>query len=316
MTMQSLLREHSALGLPRCPRETWQLARESTSGMARMPKWRLGLALMLAGATTLSIPERAHAQNFPTSVVQIGAWTIVATAVDRTFQACMVRRVQHDGFTLNVGLNVDGTQFLAVAATHWTLAARRTYPVSLKIGSRTFAVTGTATDTRVLLLQPPADFFAALQSGQQLNVSANQYYFPVDLDGVEKAAARLPDCVREYTGSTLPPPSPPQPSARQQSTPTKPAAVDLSALIVRVKPGQPVYPEAARRAGQQGKILMKVQFGTTGIPEMITVDQSSGYSTLDSAAIDSVKAMRIDPYVVDGKASPVTVAIPLQFILQ
>jgi hypothetical protein len=128
------------------------------------PGWRLCLALLLASTTTVALSERAHAQNFPTSVVQIGAWTLFTTAVDRTFQACLVRRIQHDGFAVNIGLNLDGTQFLAIAATHWTLVARRAYPTSLKLGSRSFDATGTATDTRVLMLHPPVDFFAALKS--------------------------------------------------------------------------------------------------------------------------------------------------------
>jgi TonB family protein len=293
------------------------LVREPRTSIATgITGWRPALALLLASIATVVTPERTHAQNFPTSVVQIGAWTLVATAVDRTFQACVVRRIQHDGFALNVGLNVDGTQFLAIAATHWTLVARRTYPTSLKIGPRAFDVTGTATDTRVLMLQPPADFFAALKSGQQLNVTVNQQYFPVDLDGVEKAVARLPGCVKEYTGSTLPaPPPPPERSARQQSAPPKPAPVDLSMLIVKVKPADPVYPVEARRAKQQGKVLMRIQFGTTGIPEVITVDQSSGYSALDNSAIDSVKAMRIEPYIVDGKPTPTAVLVPIRFLL-
>jgi protein TonB len=144
----------------------------------------------------------------------------------------------------------------------------------------------------------------------------NQQYFPVDMDGIEKAAARLPGCVKEYTGSVLPAPSPPERSTRQHPAPPNPGAVDLSMLIVKVKPADPVYPVEARRAQQQGKVLIKVQFGTTGIPELIIVDQSSGYSTLDSAAIDSVKAMRIEPYIIDGKPSPIMVQVPLRFILK
>lgn len=291
------------------------MACKSTSKWGRMPAWRPGLALLLAVATTTVTPGRAQAQNFPASVVQIGAWTLVATAVDRKFQACTIRRVQHDGFIINVGLNFDGTQFLAIGSPQWTLVRSRTYPTSLRIGSRTFDVMGMATDARVLMLEPPVDFFVALKSGQQINVTANQHYFPVDLDGIEKAAARLPGCVGEYAGSTLPAPSPQTPATRQTTPSGKQEGANKPAVIVRVKAATPEYPLEARRAGREGRAVVKVRFGTSGIPELLIVEKSTGSAALDSAAVDAVKVMRIEPYIVDSKPTPVDVLVPIVFLL-
>ena len=58
---------------------------------------------------------------------------------------------------------------------------------------------------------------------------------------------------------------------------------------------EPSYPSAARQAGQQGTVVLKVQILENGRPGEISVVRSSGYSLLDDAAVDAVEQWRFIP---------------------
>src|SRR3989338_6040619 len=56
--------------------------------------------------------------------------------------------------------------------------------------------------------------------------------------------------------------------------------------LVHVKPGYlrnpaPRYPEEARRAGQEGLVVLLVRVGREGLPGSLEVQESSGYPILD-----------------------------------
>lgn len=57
----------------------------------------------------------------------------------------------------------------------------------------------------------------------------------------------------------------------------------------------PRYPLAARRNGEQGTVLLKVLVSAEGLPLRVELDQSSGSSYLDTAALDAVRAWRFVP---------------------
>jgi len=57
----------------------------------------------------------------------------------------------------------------------------------------------------------------------------------------------------------------------------------------------PGYPQAARRAGREGIVTVRVLVGTDGIPASVTVRLSSGHEDFDSAAVQAVKKWRFSP---------------------
>jgi TonB family protein len=78
----------------------------------------------------------------------------------------------------------------------------------------------------------------------------------------------------------------------------------------------PIYPEVARRNGQEGLVYLLVAVDEEGIPTSITVKTSSGYPLLDAAAVKAVKRWKFKPayqgaYPVDSE-----VEIPIRFRLQ
>ena len=55
---------------------------------------------------------------------------------------------------------------------------------------------------------------------------------------------------------------------------------------------EPTYPPAARRAGEEGTVRLKVLVDEKGRPRDVTVANSSGFSRLDQAAIEAVRKWR------------------------
>lgn len=78
----------------------------------------------------------------------------------------------------------------------------------------------------------------------------------------------------------------------------------------------PVYPEDLRRAGKEGKVLLKVKISREGRAVEVVVAQSSGYPAMDRNAVTVVsKSWRFKPAEVGGVAVATTQLIPISFVL-
>jgi protein TonB len=78
----------------------------------------------------------------------------------------------------------------------------------------------------------------------------------------------------------------------------------------------PKYPDAARRATIQGRVLMRVRVAADGAPTDITVLSSSGSPKLDRAAADALRACRFRPATSGGRPVPGTADVPYNFVLE
>lgn len=80
---------------------------------------------------------------------------------------------------------------------------------------------------------------------------------------------------------------------------------------------EPVYPQAARNAGQSGTVMLRIQILPNGRSGNITVTASSGYGLLDDAAVNAVRQWRFIP--AKDRSSGKTVAcyttLPVTFQL-
>ena len=83
-------------------------------------------------------------------------------------------------------------------------------------------------------------------------------------------------------------PEPPAGAAARQVTPPSFDAAYLS------NPA-PQYPAAARRAGQQGTVTLRVRVKRDGLPSRVEIEKSSGSKLLDTAAQDAVWSWRFVP---------------------
>lgn len=78
----------------------------------------------------------------------------------------------------------------------------------------------------------------------------------------------------------------------------------------------PSYPEAARRAGQEGRVALLVQIDHSGQVVHVAVHRSSGVPELDQEAVRTVSRWRFQPAVGDGKPVASEIIVPIRFSLR
>jgi len=78
----------------------------------------------------------------------------------------------------------------------------------------------------------------------------------------------------------------------------------------------PRYPDAARRAGEQGTVTLRVRVGRDGFASSVMVEQSSGSPHLDAAALEAVKAWRFTPARRGADAVESWMRVPIVFRLE
>jgi protein TonB len=99
------------------------------------------------------------------------------------------------------------------------------------------------------------------------------------------------------------------------AAPAAPAEVFSRQPAFRLAPQQPRYPVQARRRNQQGLVLLEVRLDERGAQREIRLIRSSGFSSLDNAALEAVSGWRFHPETVNGKGVPSRVHIPIEFAL-
>jgi TonB family protein len=80
-----------------------------------------------------------------------------------------------------------------------------------------------------------------------------------------------------------------------------------------IKPVDPVYPEAARKANVEGVVILEAKTDTYGKVASVKVLRS--IPLLDQAAVDAVRQWVYEPMVVDGKPQEVTFTVTVRFDL-
>lgn len=95
-----------------------------------------------------------------------------------------------------------------------------------------------------------------------------------------------------------------------------PAAPTTAARVKAVDNPPPVYPELARRRGQQGRVLLRVAVDAAGSPAAVSVQESSGYALLDQAAITAVKGWIFEPARAAGLPVAGEALVPVEFKLR
>ncbi len=80
----------------------------------------------------------------------------------------------------------------------------------------------------------------------------------------------------------------------------------------------PVYPSAARKAGLEGTVLLRIEILTNGRTGAISIARSTGYAALDEAAIEAVANWQFIPAkdLATGRAVPCTTTLPVSFRLR
>lgn len=107
----------------------------------------------------------------------------------------------------------------------------------------------------------------------------------------------------------------PAPPVAPVAPPPPPKILPASA-VQYLEPPAPVYPRAAQRRGESGRVLLRVFIDTAGVPRQIDVDQSSGFARLDEAATAAVRRARFKPYIDGGRPIAGWAFVPIEFQLE
>lgn len=76
------------------------------------------------------------------------------------------------------------------------------------------------------------------------------------------------------------------------------------------------YPAQALHSRLQGQVILKVLVDENGVPQEVSVEQSSGYTLLDRSAREQVlKAWKFEPAMVNGRAVRAWARVPVTFNL-
>jgi len=86
--------------------------------------------------------------------------------------------------------------------------------------------------------------------------------------------------------------------------------------VAYVNPPNAIYPTRSRRAGEQGRVLLRVLVDVGGRPAQVAVARSSGHPALDESALSAVRAASFRPYAEGGVPQAVWVNVPIDFVLQ
>lgn len=79
---------------------------------------------------------------------------------------------------------------------------------------------------------------------------------------------------------------------------------------------RPSYPQAARRMGFQGKVVLNVEVLASGRAGQVQLHTSSGHEILDNAALQTVKTWRFSPARRLGQAVTEWFLVPVKFSLE
>lgn len=114
------------------------------------------------------------------------------------------------------------------------------------------------------------------------------------------------------------PPAPePAPPASAPASPAPPPAIEaprFNAAYLNNPP--PEYPAAARRRGQEGRVLVRAEVLADGRCSRVELKQGSGHALLDQAALEAVRKWRFVPARQGDVAVSAWVDVPIAFKLR
>jgi protein TonB len=125
------------------------------------------------------------------------------------------------------------------------------------------------------------------------------------------AAGPTPEPAPAPAATAAPASAPTTASTRTTAPTLSPPRFDADYL--RTPP--PEYPSFARRRGEEGRVLLRVQVNADGLPRHIEIRTSSGSGRLDEAALEAVRRWKFVPARRGDEAVEAWVLVPVAFSL-
>ena len=138
---------------------------------------------------------------------------------------------------------------------------------------------------------------------------------PVELAALAPLAPMAPVAIEAPTREAPPPLPTIQIASPPAVEPASPPATPPSFTAAYLHNPPPVYPVLSKRAGEQGKVVLRVLVTADGAAETVAVGTTSGSQRLDEAAVETVKRWRFLPARQGDHAVAAWVLVPITFVL-
>ena len=128
--------------------------------------------------------------------------------------------------------------------------------------------------------------------------------------------------VPETTPVAPEPPAPPvaealpAPVRAPEPAPAAPPKVIPASAVQYLEPIALEYPRLSKRAGETGRVLIRVYIDEAGLAKNAQVYRSSAHVRLDDAALAAVQKARFRPYTENGRPVAGWAFIPIEFELE
>ena len=99
-------------------------------------------------------------------------------------------------------------------------------------------------------------------------------------------------------------------------TVASPVAIASELSVVCPEHAPPAYPSIARRMGEEGTVILRVELDERGRVALAKIATGSGHPRLDEAALAAIQTWRCTPAQRDGQPLRATALQPIKFILQ
>ncbi len=127
----------------------------------------------------------------------------------------------------------------------------------------------------------------------------------------EENASEEKEKIEQFTSDWIDNPLPPPPEPKEEKVYTYAMVQVKPRLIKKVLPQ---YPELARKASIEGRVVLKVIVDTTGHVKSVEVVQSDN-EIFNAPAIEAVKQFEFTPAMQNDRKVPVALIIPIRFEL-
>lgn len=207
------------------------------------------------------------------------------------------------GTTQGVAPLAKALRFLAIAAIHLTVLA----------GAAIFVRPELATDVERIYVRMVEEASPAVERALPTPPARPKPGVRPEPPPVAPVLAAAADSASPAPFAVAP--APPAPVVEPAPASAAPVVVEARVDADYLHNPKPVYPLAARRRGDQGRVVLRVHVSVQGTAMAVEIGQSSGYSSLDEAARDAVLRWRFVPARRGGEAIESWVVVPIVFRL-
>lgn len=147
------------------------------------------------------------------------------------------------------------------------------------------------------------------------DLPVNQTPAPQPVASEEKVSNPVPEVSHEQaTTQTTTTESKAAPE-REKPAPTEDLLEPPKFGVAYLNNPKPNYPNLSRRAGERGRVLLKVLVDVNGLPAKVELGSSSGFERLDNAALEAVKQWKFIPARKNNQPLSAWVTVPISFAL-